>query len=218
MWSRINNSGLLLAVSLGLLLLSGCGFRPLYGDSALAGQAGPEGYFRHVEIAPIKEREGQMLRNNLIDDMYSHGRPAYPEYELQVTRLAERRTGLGIRKDAVATRAQMSVTAQFSMVHLPTGKTLFSRSAQSINSYNILDSQFTTQVTQADARDRALRDLSHQITRDVALYFQRNPDGPVVERSAEDDVQNVITSVNEGELDTEGQKVNEVEDLPPEYQ
>lgn len=217
MWSRINNPRLLIAVSVCLLLLSGCGFRPLYGDSALGGQAGPEGYFRLVEVAPIKEREGQMLRNNLMDDMYSHGRPAFPEYALQVTSLNERRVGLGIRKDAVATRAQMSVTAQYAMVHIPSGETLFTRSAQSINSYNILDSQFTTKVTQSDARDRALRDISHQITRDVALYFQRNPTGPVIEASADSDVQNVIQSVNEGELDTGGQNLNRTPEVIPEY-
>ena len=66
-----------------------------------------------------------------------------PRFSLDV-KLTESLTDLAIRKDNVATRANLTLIAQFSVVSRSGGSLLFSGQAQSVNSYNILTSDFAT--------------------------------------------------------------------------
>src|SRR3954452_14938620 len=83
--------------ALVLLLLAGCGFRPLYGSGAIVRDRGEPGTvsLSDVQIEPIPNRRGQELRNRLIDRFYGDGRPASPTYALAVTNLRTSITKLG---------------------------------------------------------------------------------------------------------------------------
>lgn len=146
------------------ILLEGCGFRPLYkagagSDSAVLGS---------VDIARIKDRKGQQLRNLLMAGISPHGRAARADYRLKVT-LTETKTGLAIRKDETATRANLTIHAQFELVALRDRSLgTFKGNALSTNSYNILTSDFATLSAENDARDRALRTLAEEIRLRVA--------------------------------------------------
>ena len=50
---------------------------------------------------------------------------------------------------------------------------VFSGQSNSVNSYNIVDSQFATFISERDARERALRELSEDIRLRLATYFAR---------------------------------------------
>ena len=65
---------------LSLTLLPGCGYQPLYGANTPAAQQLPL-----VQINNIPDRLGQQLRNSLIDRFYRDGRPASPEYTLDIS-------------------------------------------------------------------------------------------------------------------------------------
>jgi len=165
-------SALVFALCCMTFLTSGCGFAPLYAT-------GPNNnysltpFFADIEVAPINNREGQMLRNLLIDRIYTQGRPAGARYELRVKQPRETISRLGIRKDATATRAQMEVSTEMHLVDRFSGETVIKRELRSFNGYNILDSQFTTMITEENARERALNDISDQIVTQLGLYFQR---------------------------------------------
>ena len=66
-----------------LLTLAACGFSPIYG--AHGNNAPVAAQLNQIAIASIAERQGQMLRNDLIDLMYVKGRPANPQYRLEVS-------------------------------------------------------------------------------------------------------------------------------------
>ncbi len=151
------------------LLLTGCGFTPLYG-----GGAAPQARFDTVEIGNIPDREGQYLRNALIDRFYTQGRPSSPDHTLVVAPIVESLTDLDITKNSSATRAQLRLSTTMTLLENASGKPVLTRTLTSLNSYNILASQFTTRVSEENVREAALDDLARQIETQMALYFKRN--------------------------------------------
>lgn len=162
----------LLASCLLALSLAACGFRPLYAPTEAREQSVIVESFDAIEIAPLPERAGQVLRNHLLDRLSPRGAPDDPAYRLNL-RLTEQIQELGIRTDETATRANLRLFADFQLVPAPGGPPLLTGQARSVNSYDVLDSQFATSVSEADARDRGLRELANEIRERLAIYFSR---------------------------------------------
>lgn len=156
-----------------LLPLTGCGFTPLYATPSAA--TGVTAGLDTIHIENIPNREGQYLRNQLIDRFYRSGRPANPAYRLRIDPIAETLTDLDITKSSSATRAQLRLNTRITLRDAATGRTLLERPLVSITSYNILQSQFTTRVSEENARNNALDDLARQIEAQLALHFRRAP-------------------------------------------
>jgi len=156
------------------LFPAACGFEPVYGS----GTSSPAAVALNViDIKNIPDRSGQKLRNELMDRFYRDGRPADPRYALVVEPVYEAIYELGIAKDATSSRAQMRQSTKIALYDndaLPGSKPLFTRQFTATASYNTLGSQYTTLVTEEDARDQALRALADQITTALELYFARN--------------------------------------------
>ncbi|MFQ6019119.1 MAG: LPS assembly lipoprotein LptE [Kiloniellaceae bacterium] len=163
-------AGLLLALALAV---AGCGFQPLYGRAGPTGETATT-ELAAVRIAPLADRIGQKMHNLLRDRLNPRGQPRDPAYLLQVG-LTETRKELGIRKDETATRANLILTASFTLREMASNRPLLHGSATSINSYNILDNQFATAVSEDNARTRALRELSDDIRTRLAVFFAQSP-------------------------------------------
>ena len=159
------------AVMAFALWLGACGFEPLYARDEASG-TGAQDQLAQVRIAPIPDRIGQELHNLLRDRLNPKGQPRKPDYNLQIT-LSEQTEELGIRKDETATRANLKVFANFVLFDARTNQTLLIGRSRSFNSYNILESQFATLFSEADARSRALREISDEIRNRLAVYFSR---------------------------------------------
>lgn len=151
------------------LLLSGCGFQPLYGRNS-AGNV--ESEFRNVKIETISGRVGQRLHNYLLDRINREGRPANPLYLLSVD-LDVQQVRLGFERDDTATRGKVVVLADVRLHDIATGEVLLNRSARSTTSYNIVDSAVVTRSAELDAIDRAAREVSDEIRLMLSLYFRR---------------------------------------------
>jgi LPS-assembly lipoprotein len=156
-----------------LALLAACGFTPMYGSGAGSkGLSATQGLDK-VEIALIPDQSGVYLRNILIDHFYQDGYPSSPTHILQVTNLKETEADLDITVDSEATRKQIRVTANMALLDKTTGAVVVTRQLTAITSHNILGTQFSTRVSENDAREAALADLARQIESQTALYFKR---------------------------------------------
>lgn len=164
-----------LAIPLLLALLPAalraCGFTPVYGTGAHESAVGTA--LANVQIDPIVDRNGQVLRNNLIDRFYTDGRPDSPRYRLSVA-LAATEEELGIQKDATATRARLRLQASYELIEISTGQVVYRTFSRSIISFNLLDSQFAVLATRQDAYDRGLTELADDIRTRLSLYFARD--------------------------------------------
>lgn len=155
-----------------LLLLAGCGFRPVYGVYSQTDET-IESSLADVGITLIPDREGQYLRNALIDRFYRNGEPVNPQYILNVRSLNESLAKLDITKDSDSTRGQLKISTNFTLIDTHTGETVLTRSIRSIASYNLLASEFATRVSEDSTRLNALDDLARQIEQQVSLYLKR---------------------------------------------
>jgi len=167
---------LLAAVALGCLLsLGACGFKPLYGKDSAGAQISAQ--YRDIAIANIPDRDGQYLRNMLIDRLYLAGRPADARYDLQVLSLHKDIQNTLIKKDATYTRALMKITATLVLKDRATGEVLLERKLQASGSYNLLDNQFATLISRDNLTENLLRELSDTIVTSLNLYFVRTGEG-----------------------------------------
>lgn len=160
----------LIVVGLALFGLAACGFRPLYGDRGVQALSSDE--LSAVQIDLIRDREGQMLRNELLDRFQAAGSAVKPRYGLSIG-LRTSRTALGIRTDDTASRVNLTMVANYVVRDIATGTVLFSGQARSIDSFDILDSDFASTISEADAVRRAVLDLSEQITTRVSIVLSK---------------------------------------------
>ncbi len=166
------SSPLRFGVAVLLLVLSGCGFRPLYGPPP-SNQADTNERLSTVSIGLIPDRTGQLVRNALLDRMNVKGQPANPEFFLDID-VDESIVNLGIQRDETATRANLVLRANFSLFENATGEAIFSGNVQSVASYNIsLRQDFATLSAETDARRRGARDLAEEITARVSIFLSR---------------------------------------------
>lgn len=155
------------ALASGLFLLAGCGFEPVYGERS---QASGDALAR-FEIELIADRTGQMLRNELLSRMqpYGEGRTA-SGYVLRIT-ISESRQDLAVRKDDSATRANLSLVANFQVLQPGAEGPLFSGAATAVVSHNILTSDFATISAREDARRRGVRQLADRIKERLSVWL-----------------------------------------------
>ncbi|HSK41978.1 MAG TPA: LPS assembly lipoprotein LptE [Arenibaculum sp.] len=161
------------AVFLLLLLLGGCGFRPIYGGGT-GGDVAQD--LANVEIGLIREQVGQQLRNELMDRFYTVGRPAAADYRLD-TALAVTEAKLAFRKDTTAARAEVRMTATY-LLKDRAGAVAFRGLSRSSAGYSILTDQYGTLVNERDAYDQAVERLADDITRRLALYMKESGGRP----------------------------------------
>ena len=156
-----------------VLAVAGCGFRPLYGTGSAAANGQVSDELAAVEIPVVGDRNGQILRNNLIRLFNPGGRPSLPRYRLAVgLRVSE--VKLGIQRDDTATRANLVASARYTLTDTA-GEELTSGSSRAIASFNILDDEFATLSGSEDARDRALAEIAQDIRTRIAIHFVDRP-------------------------------------------
>lgn len=155
------------ALALVALSLAGCGFTPLYGEHGLASAPEVTDALSTVQIRSLPNRDGMKLRQVLREELSPRGVTA-PAFDLDVN-LATRIEELGIRQDATSSRANLVMVATFSLSE--GGQTVFGDRVQSIVSYNILDDQYATVASQADAENRGIRMVGAEIKTRLAVYF-----------------------------------------------
>lgn len=151
-----------------VLLLGGCGFRPLYARRSRGGAT----ELAQIRIDPIGNRIGQVLRNVLLDRMTPNGVPKVPRYVLSV-KLDPSTQYLNFRKDNTASRADLWVSAVYKLQDLGSNeqKTVFNDIVRAVASYDVLDAPYATVVAAQEAQQRVAHQLAEKILDRVVVHF-----------------------------------------------
>lgn len=160
-------------------LLAGCGFQPLHGS-----RKGPAGSpsqrsvindMAYVAVAPIADRVGQTVRNQLLDLLHPRGMADRTIFRLTVT-LSESLEGLAIEQDDSATRYNLRLTARFCLTDSRDGVELLKGMTRAIAAYNVVRSDYANLISERDARRRTALSVAEGIQGRIAVYFshQRN--------------------------------------------
>jgi LPS-assembly lipoprotein len=160
------------AAALLCLLLGACGFQPLHGRSA-GGVTDAD--LDTVQLPYLADREGQLLRNFLMQRFNPDGRRTQTLYALNIN-LTKSSQNLGVRKDGTATRVNLTFSAELSLRQVQGGKEVFKARSVSNISYNVLEARFATVAAEQDAIRRATEALAQNISTRVAIYLRNRKD------------------------------------------
>jgi len=167
-------------------LLSGCGFRPLYGSNGAAAVAAGEPALRDqllsIRVAPINERFGQLMRRGLVQRLGTGiGGPRQAVHELRVGPGVSAE-GVGVQIDGTATRIRYIATANWVLVRLgPPPEGIMSGQERAIEAFNIPVNQFFAADSSREATEQRLAaTLAEQIVTRIAVEFRRRAEGGAV--------------------------------------
>ncbi|NBC34649.1 MAG: hypothetical protein GVY13_18390 [Alphaproteobacteria bacterium] len=147
--------------------LAGCGFRPLYGRHGSDGAAVHDA-LSAVSVGIIPDREGQILRNELIARLNPAGRPRDPRYRLDVG-LREERQDIGLTAIDTITRVNLILRADVTLVAVESGEPVTREQVTAIAGYEVLDDEVATLSLEIDARRRGLVELAERIRIQLAM-------------------------------------------------
>jgi LPS-assembly lipoprotein len=171
--SIVSRTASLIAAASALLMLSGCGYKPVYGEqSAAVSGDGARANLASVKILGVADRRGQLLRNYLLDRMTPRGEPAQPRYILSITSNEARRI-TDSRADGTATRADLIIAARYNLRDATTDLVVFSERSQGLATYNLLTARYASVASEDEARRRAVEQVADEIALQVALFLNR---------------------------------------------
>lgn len=152
------------------LLVSACGFHPLYASHD--GDPGASRVFGSIYVEPIAEDAGYELRNSLIDLLNTAGRQADPRYRLKII-LHDQLQGAALQNDASITRYNYTLTADYVLTDGTTGNAVTHGQVSSLTAYNVVASPYATLIAQKDAQKRTDDELAERIRLDLGVYFAK---------------------------------------------
>jgi LPS-assembly lipoprotein len=144
--------------------LSGC-FQPLYSESAHPGLAED---VRAIEVAPIKDRIGHYLGDDLVSDLNGTGQSAPPKYRLTVTLSIGTQTPTVNSELNVATSATMTGEANYTLNKVDGGAQVLKGNAMAAAAYDRFAERYADLRAARDAEIRLARALSAEISLRVA--------------------------------------------------
>ncbi len=158
-----------LALASLALVLTGCGFHPLYAPR------GPQDWDRDlaaIDVRPIVAgRPGQLLELALRENL-NPGGASVPTRWLLSTTLVVSRADLGIQRNATATTSELSVTVQFFVKDPKTFAIIYSSSSAAVGDFDLVADAYATQVAADAARDRAIKEVADEMTLRLTLFVQ----------------------------------------------
>lgn len=154
-----------LVASLSFLVLTGCGFQPMYANP------GEATAMRSIQIeTPGNDRVDQLLGEALRDQF---GPPmAGGRYRL-VAESDISSSGLGVGADDIATRMALIMRVEFVVFDNQSGDAVLSDYVRSEASYDLPAQPYAAESARRDAEERAARDAAQRIAARVARQMRR---------------------------------------------
>jgi LPS-assembly lipoprotein len=171
------------SVLLGVLLLTGCGFKPLYGARSQNTQTAALLDGVKIDYVSVsKERMGQQLKIILEDRLNPGGAvPANPKYRLKVD-LKETISAIGVAQDGTVSRYNLYLNSAYTLYRIADGQQMTSGSISNVSSYNnVTNAYFSTYISKEDAIKRGITELSEMYRARLSAYLAQNGGNPPVE-------------------------------------
>jgi len=157
-----------------LLLLGGCGLKPLYSGGSSGAVATTLG---QIDVAPIEGKAGWLVANALRDRLGAVPSGGTPRYRLQI-KLDDEITGLAIRRDDSVARERRTLRARYQLVELGQGGVVLDATAGSDVGIDVVGSDYATIAAESTALERLSETVADQILMRIATSVGRTPPAP----------------------------------------
>lgn len=167
-----------IALFMGLAFLSACGFEPLYVEKKNSTEWYYDGQFdtgireemAKVKVELIRDRIGQLIRNDLLDKLTPKGAPTRPEYYLSVTDIQKQEIDQALRNDITATRKKVIYKVFYELRNREHQKLLNGNSVAYLG-YDILRDPYSTTFAQKKNEKNAAKIIANDISLRLGAYF-----------------------------------------------
>ena len=143
-------------------LLSACGFEPLYATNTTGGAPGLRDVY--LETLTASESVDPIFQESFYRRVANS---ASARYDL-IVEAEERADQLAVQIDASVTRYNYRINAAYTLTDRTSGEKVTGR-VESIASFNVVASQYSTLFAERTAREKAAEQLVHLIERDIML-------------------------------------------------
>ena len=161
-----------LACAIALILLSACGFKPLYGTSGLVAES-VSSKLASVNIPEQSTRAGQLIRNAILSAIAPVGTNATTEYQFDMTPKTGEEDSVEAQNTDVLRRSYR-LSVAFDLVKITTGKSVYSGKTFSYVSYDRTGVPFANQQARTNAEERAAGEVALDIRTRLAAYFSNH--------------------------------------------
>lgn len=193
-------------ICLGFLQVQACGFRPLYSGAATENAVSGQQLIQatsSVFIDDIPERTGQILRQVLSDHLTPLGEPENPEYRLSVRISKVSTSEQAVRKDNLATRYLMTMTAKYVLYSYPENRKLMSSNFTERSNYDVQQSPYATDMAEQAAKERLARIMGNNVALRVAAFLKGYKDPRKTQTEAEEIPEDESADNEEKQPDTD---------------
>lgn len=150
-----------------LFVLGACGLQPMYAGGSSGKVASG---LTTIQVAPIPERAGWLVRNALVDRL--GGEAPYPSLRLEVE-LDDDLIAFGIRGDSTTTRERRILRARYRLVEIGTGEVVLDDTAGSDSGIDVVSSEYATVAAEQTAQERLATMIADQMVSRISLYVRR---------------------------------------------
>ena len=181
MSSKIKSFGKVFSIT-ALLLISACGFKPMYGPNSVMG-SGLAQVMANIKIEQVRNQSGrqerlsQLLQNNLmerISPLSSDG--SNVTYLLKADYVVEE-AGYGIRTDESVTLQNLKLIVDFSLIDVDSDQSVMDGTARSIVTYDLVRSDFSNKIARESSLARLSEEAANQIITRIGTFLSENPQG-----------------------------------------
>ncbi len=170
---------------LGLLSLSACGFKPVYGTASgiseqspiragikiVASGAGVGSSSNNVSVDESANRAIIRQFTQNMEDIVADSDA--PTYKLEVV-LSQSIGGLGVARDGTASRYNLTVNSSYRLVRLADNKLVDSGAISNVTSYNNPNNKyFSTYISEQDARKRGVKELAEMYRQRLIAFSEK---------------------------------------------
>lgn len=160
-----------------ILLVSACGFEPLYVQK----QHNNLWYFggkfdtsitnemSQIKVEPIADRFGQQVRNQLLDLLTPKGAPKKPKYRLKVVLANKEVTQQALRRDITATSERVIYRVDYQLSE--DNEDVVKGNSVAYVSYDILANPYSTTMAQKKTEADAAKIVANDIALRLGAYF-----------------------------------------------
>jgi hypothetical protein len=169
-WNPDRRAALLLGLGGAL---AGCGFHPVYAPSGVG--PGPEAGLAAIEVKPIYERPGQVLRQALLGRFRTEsGTPRHFDLQVNFWITGEAQ---GVLNFTQPTRMRLVANANWVLLGHDVKQTrLATGTERLIDGFDIFDSQyFATDLDDEHVQRRLAEAMAERITLRLATWFHQHP-------------------------------------------
>jgi len=168
--SRINSLTYLAAITLVIAtpVLSGCGFHPM---DAYKHDSRQNVQLSTIYVAPIPDRDGQIMRFEIKKALNPQGISATTAYSLNVT-YANNTSSQGMRRDDSASLVDVVINADFTLTDRQSHRVLLVGQSSASTRKNNSDALYAAYVSEESASKNSARLVAKDIARQVSLFFK----------------------------------------------